>query len=55
MKAIYQTKYGKSDVLEFGEQISPRLGEGDIRVKNYAASVNPRDWMIRSGRYQLQF
>jgi NADPH:quinone reductase-like Zn-dependent oxidoreductase len=55
MKAIYQTKYGKSDVLQYGEQTSPVLKANEIRIKNYAASVNPRDWMIRSGRYQLQF
>jgi len=55
MNAIYQRKYGKSDVLLFGEQPSPILGPRDLRVKNHAASVNPRDWMIRSGRYQLQF
>jgi NADPH:quinone reductase-like Zn-dependent oxidoreductase len=55
MKAVYQTKYGKSDVLQYGEQISPSLKANEIRIKNYASSVNPRDWMIRSGRYQLQF
>ncbi len=55
MKAIYQTQTGKSDVLQFGEQDSPRLKANQIRIENHAASVNPRDWMIRSGRYQLQF
>jgi len=55
MKAIYQTKYGKSDVLQYGEQVSPAINANEIRVKNHASSVNPRDWLIRSGRYQLQF
>ena len=55
MKAVYQTKYGKSDVLQYGEQTSPGLKANEVRIKNYASSVNPRDWMIRSGRYQLQF
>jgi len=55
MKAVYQTKYGKSDVLQYGEQVSPVVKENEVRLKNYASSVNPRDWMIRSGRYQLQF
>jgi NADPH:quinone reductase-like Zn-dependent oxidoreductase len=27
----------------------------EVRIKNHASSVNSRDWMIRSGRYQLQF
>jgi NADPH:quinone reductase-like Zn-dependent oxidoreductase len=55
MKAIYQTKYGKSDVLEYGEQPTPQLKADEVRLKNHASSVNPRDWMIRNGRYQLQF
>jgi len=55
VKAVYQTKYGKSDVLQYGVQTSPVLKKNEIRIKNHAASVNPRDWMIRSGRYQLQF
>jgi NADPH:quinone reductase-like Zn-dependent oxidoreductase len=54
MKAIYQTQYGKSDVLQYGVQPSPRLKANEIRIKNYATSVNPRDWLIRSGKYQLQ-
>jgi NADPH:quinone reductase-like Zn-dependent oxidoreductase len=55
MKAVYQTKYGKSDVLQYGEQANPTPKANEIRVKNYASSINPRDWMIRRGRYQLQF
>jgi NADPH:quinone reductase-like Zn-dependent oxidoreductase len=55
MKAVYQTKYGKSDVLQYGEQSRPAMKANEVRIKNHASSVNPRDWMIRSGRYQLQF
>jgi len=55
MKAVYQVKYGKSDVLQYGEQNSPAMKANEVRIKNYASSVNPRDWIIRSGRYQLQF
>ena len=55
MKAIYQTQYGKSEVLQYGDQDIPRLKSREVRIQNYASSVNPRDWMIRSGRYQLQF
>jgi len=55
MKAIYQTQYGKSDVLQFGEQDLPKLKGKELRIRNHAASVNPRDWLIRAGRYQLQF
>ncbi|MBK8970080.1 MAG: NADP-dependent oxidoreductase [Hahellaceae bacterium] len=55
MKAIYQTAYGKSDVLCFGDRPEPRPGPKEVLIQNYATSVNPRDWLIRSGRYQLQF
>ena len=55
MKAVYQTKYGNSDVLQFGDQPTPELKPHQVRVANHATSVNPRDWMIRGGRYQLQF
>lgn len=55
MKAVYQTTYGKSDVLQYGDQNRPNIKPDEILVRNHASSVNPRDWMIRSGRYQLQF
>ena len=55
MKATYQTEYGSSGVLKHGELSPPSIKPGDVLVKNFAASVNPRDWMIRSGKYQLQF
>lgn len=55
MKAVYQTTYGKSHVLQYGEQNKPSIRANEVLVRNYASSVNPRDWMIRSGRYQLQF
>jgi len=55
MKAVFQTKYGKSDVLQYGELASSILKVNEVRIKNHATSVNPRDWMIRNGKYQLQF
>ena len=55
MKAVYQTKYGKSEVLQYGEQNTPNIKPDEVLIDNHASSVNPRDWMIRSGRYQLQF
>jgi NADPH:quinone reductase-like Zn-dependent oxidoreductase len=55
MKAVYQTKYGKSDVLKYGEQDAPNIKPDQVLVDNHATSVNPRDRLIRSGRYQLQF
>ncbi|MDK9558235.1 NADP-dependent oxidoreductase [Marinobacter sp. M216] len=55
MKAVFQTAYGNSDVLQYGDQEAPEITANQVLVRNYASSVNPRDWLIRSGRYQLQF
>ena len=55
MKAIFQTRKGKPDVLQLGELPSPTCGSKDVLVSNLATSVNPRDCLIRAGRYQLQF
>ena len=55
MQAIFQQRYGGSDVLTFGEQPSPAIKPHQVLVEVHATSVNPRDWLIRSGKYQLQF
>jgi len=55
MKAVFQTRNGKPDVLELGELPTPTCGPKDVLVSNLATSVNPRDCLIRAGRYQLQF
>lgn len=55
MKAVFQTAYGSSDVLRYGDQKDPDIKPNEVLVRNYASSVNPRDCLIRSGRYQLQF
>jgi NADPH:quinone reductase-like Zn-dependent oxidoreductase len=55
MKAIFQTRKGKPDVLELGDLPNPTCGPKDVLVSNLATSVNPRDCLIRAGRYQLQF
>lgn len=55
MKAVFQTRCGKPNVLELGELLTPTCGPKDVLVSNLATSVNPRDCLIRAGRYQLQF
>jgi len=55
MKAVFQTRNGKPNVLQLGELPAPTCGPNDILVSNLATSVNPRDCLIRAGRYQLQF
>ncbi len=55
MKAVFQTRNGKPDVLQSSELPTPTYGPKDVLVSNLATSVNPRDCLIRAGRYQLQF
>jgi NADPH:quinone reductase-like Zn-dependent oxidoreductase len=49
MKAIIYSQYGKADVLKLAEVEPPVLKPNTVVVKNYASSVNPIDWKIRSG------
>jgi NADPH:quinone reductase-like Zn-dependent oxidoreductase len=55
MKAVFQTRSGKPDVLTLGDLPNPTCGPKDVLISNLATSVNPRDCLIRAGRYQLQF
>ena len=55
MKAIIQTQYGKSDVLKYTTLPTPKMNKQQVLVQVQAASINPRDWLIRSGKYQMQF
>lgn len=53
MKAFSIERYGKPDVLRFGETARPQTGEGDVLVRIHAASINPLDLKIRSGELKL--
>ena len=53
MKAVYIERYGSSEVLTYGDRPRPVPGRDEVLIEVNAASVNPRDWLIRSGRYQL--
>lgn len=55
MKAVFQKTYGGSEVLEHGDLPAPSIDRHQVLVEVYASSINPRDWLIRSGKYQLQF
>ncbi len=55
MRAIVARGRGGNEVLALEERPVPRPGTGELLVRVRAAAVNPRDWMIRSGRYPLQF
>ena len=51
MKAVFINRYGGPDVLEVGEQPRPVPRSKQVLVEVDAASVNPRDWLLREGRY----
>lgn len=51
MKAIYIERYGGPDVLTFGDVPRPVPKANQVLVEIHAASLNPRDWLLREGRY----
>ena len=53
MKAIVQDHYGNPDVLEFQEIDVPDIGPADVLVRVHAASVNPFDWHMMTGKPYL--
>lgn len=48
-RAVQFRRYGGPEVLEIVERDAPEPGEGQVRLRVQAASVNPVDWKIRSG------
>ena len=54
MKAVSIRRFGGSDVLELSERPRPKPRPGDVLIAAHAAGVNPRDWLIRSGRYPFR-
>jgi NADPH:quinone reductase-like Zn-dependent oxidoreductase len=51
MFALHYTEYGGPEVISLGEAPEPHAGPGQIRIVVRAASINPIDSKIRSGRY----
>lgn len=49
MKAIVIDRYGGTDELRLRDMPLPELGETDLLIEVFAASVNPVDWKIREG------
>jgi NADPH:quinone reductase-like Zn-dependent oxidoreductase len=50
VQAIVQREYGMpAEVLELREIDEPVVGDGDVRVRVRAASVNPLDWHLVTG------
>ncbi len=55
MKAVYIERFGRSDVLTYGDWPRPVPKPDEVLVEVHAAGVNPRDWLIRSGRYKFRW
>jgi NADPH:quinone reductase-like Zn-dependent oxidoreductase len=51
MKAVGIRRYGGLEALEYGDWPRPRPRRRQLLVRVHAASVNPRDWLLREGRY----
>ena len=53
MKALVFEQYGSPDVLQLREVEKPIPGDQQILVRVRAASVNPKDLMVRKGKFRL--
>jgi NADPH:quinone reductase-like Zn-dependent oxidoreductase len=54
MKAVYISRFGGNEVLEYGDVPAPTAKPGRVLLRVRAAGVNPRDWMIRAGTYPFR-
>ncbi len=53
MKAVRIRSFGGPEVLEFAEVEKPVPKDDEVLIKVHAASVNPVDYKIRSGKYPM--
>ena len=53
MRAVRYQRFGTPDVLEVVEIAEPVPDAGEVKVKIFAASLNPLDWKIRAGHVRL--
>ena len=53
MHAVLIRRFGGPEVVEFAEIPVPEPRAGELLLKVEAASLNPVDWKIRSGKYPL--
>ncbi len=51
MRAVGITRFGGPEVLEIVERPVPEPGDGEVRIRVAAATVNPTDTVLRSGRH----
>ncbi|BDG02141.1 NAD(P)-dependent alcohol dehydrogenase [Anaeromyxobacter oryzae] len=53
MKIVEYDAYGPPDVLRIRDVARPRPGRGALLVRVRAAALNPKDVLVRSGRFRL--
>lgn len=53
MHAVLIRRFGGPDVVELADVPVPRRADGELLLKVEAASLNPVDWKIRSGKYPV--
>ena len=51
MRAVGITRFGGPEVLRIVERPVPEPGDGEVRIKVAAATVNPTDTVLRTGRH----
>ncbi len=53
MRALCLHRYGGPEVLAMADLPDPLPGRGQVRVRVHAASVNPKDVLVRKGKFKL--
>lgn len=51
MKAVLHTRYGRPNLLEYGEVAKPVIEDDQVLVRVHMASVNPVEWYGVTGPY----
>src|SRR2546425_6897472 len=49
MKAIFQDRYGSTDVLQFGDVEKPEVGDDEVLIRVRAAGVDRGVWHLMTG------
>lgn len=52
LKAIQLDRYGTPGVLVWRDAARPRIGPGELLVRVRAAGVNPKDCLVRKGKFR---